>query len=127
MESEQKRRELAKVYNSYRAAKSQYSIEDIPMPDSHEGIVLIRLRCSGLHVCVWSTSPTLILVPSLLYSIVMVTWLLACVAMHDTAALIWNIPWRLANHICAGHIFVLLLQYAGGLSDIPMPSASGYV
>ena len=33
LESERRRRETAKVYNSYRAARSQYSIEDIPMPD----------------------------------------------------------------------------------------------
>lgn len=34
MESERRRRETAKVYNSYREARSQYSIEDIPMPDA---------------------------------------------------------------------------------------------
>ncbi len=39
LESERRRRETAKVYNSYRAARSQYSIEDIPMPDmSNEGM-----------------------------------------------------------------------------------------
>ncbi len=37
MESEQKRRDIAREYNSYTAARSQYSIEDIPMPDSMEG------------------------------------------------------------------------------------------
>ena len=37
MESEQRRREMAQVYNSYRAARSQYAVEDIPMPDSMEG------------------------------------------------------------------------------------------
>lgn len=37
MESEQRRREMSRIYNSYTAARSKYSIEDIPMPDSLEG------------------------------------------------------------------------------------------
>ena len=37
MESEQRRREMSRVYNSYTAARSKYSIEDIPMPDASEG------------------------------------------------------------------------------------------
>lgn len=37
MESEQRRREMSHVYNSYTAARSKYSIEDIPMPDASEG------------------------------------------------------------------------------------------
>ena len=37
MESENRRREMAKVYNSYRAARSQYSIDEIPMPGTEEG------------------------------------------------------------------------------------------
>ncbi len=42
VESEQRRREMSRVYNSYRAARSKYSIEDIPLPDASEGV----------HVCV---------------------------------------------------------------------------
>ena len=35
---------MAKVYNSYRAARSQYSIEDIPMPDAYnEGMVNTKM------------------------------------------------------------------------------------
>ena len=46
LESERRRRETAKVYNSYRAARSQYSIEDIPMPDMlNEGMEESHLKC----------------------------------------------------------------------------------
>jgi hypothetical protein len=44
MESEQRRREMSRVYNSYTAARSKYSIDDIPMPDSLEGVDVM---------CVW--------------------------------------------------------------------------
>lgn len=43
MESEQRRREISTVYNSYSAARSKYAIEDIPMPDSLEG------KCMATH------------------------------------------------------------------------------
>ena len=43
MESEHRRREMSRVYNSYVAARSKYSIDDIPMPDSSEGDCLFVL------------------------------------------------------------------------------------
>ena len=36
MESEKKRRQMSSVYNSYRAARSEYSIDQIPLPESGE-------------------------------------------------------------------------------------------
>ena len=45
VESEQRRREMARVYNSYRAARSKYSIEDIPLPDASEGMCVCALVC----------------------------------------------------------------------------------
>ena len=48
MESEQRRREMTQVYNSYRAARSQYAVEDIPMPDSIEGKVWMGCGEHGL-------------------------------------------------------------------------------
>ena len=53
MESEQRRREMSRVYNSYTAARSKYSIEDIPMPDSLEGVFKSPLNSGMLSLHVW--------------------------------------------------------------------------
>ena len=53
MESEQRRRQMCQVYNSYRAAKSQFAVEDIPMPDTGEGMHTHVLSC----LPTWSRGP----------------------------------------------------------------------
>lgn len=82
MESEQRRREMSRIYNSYTLARSKYAIEDIPMPDSFEGrwvcfLQLLSLECFS---CLGGQS-------------------LSCIS----------------SCYC----------FSGGLSGIPMPTASG--
>ena len=51
MESEKKRREMSAVYNSYRAARSEYSIDQIPLPDSGDGECVCVCVCVYVCVC----------------------------------------------------------------------------
>lgn len=88
---------MSRVYNSYTAARSKYSIEDIPMPDSLEGV----FKSPELWNAFIASTPALGCV-----------WWFRCLCCYGDY-----------GGIHYGWLSIRFIP--GGLSNIPMPTASG--